>query len=74
MGGTSQQRSTTGSSREATTELEKLKKSSPESILEELRKHDDLFKSVQWTTTTTVVPKTKRKRPSCIGAGRRNSK
>lgn len=52
-------------------ELEKLKKASPESILEELRKHDDLFKTVQWTTTTTIVPKTKRRRPSCIGAGRK---
>lgn len=52
-------------------ELEKLKKASPESILEELRKHDDLFRSVQWTTTTTIVPKTKRKRPSCVGAGRK---
>ncbi len=54
-------------------ELEELKKSSPESILEELRKHDDLFKTVQWTTTTTIVPKTKRKRPSCIGAGRKKN-
>ena len=53
-------------------ELEELKKSSPESILEELRKHDDLFKTFQWTTTT-VVPKTKRKRPSCVGAGRKKN-
>ena len=47
-------------------ERDELKKSNPESILKELNRGNDLFKSVQWT----AVPKTKRKRSSCIGAGR----
>lgn len=51
-------------------ELEELKKTSPESILRELDRQDGLFKSVQWTKTTTAVPRTKRNRSSCIGAGR----
>ena len=51
--------------------VEELKKADPESILEELGKRDDLFKTVHWTTVGAVVPKTKRRRPSCIGAGRK---
>ena len=50
-------------------ERDELKKSSPESILEELKKNDDLFKSIEWTTT--ALPKVKRKKSSCIGAGRK---
>ena len=52
-------------------ERDELKKSSPESILEELKKNDDLFKSIQWTNSTAAVPKVKRKKSSCIGAGRK---
>lgn len=55
-------------------EIEELKKTSPESILKELDRQDGLFKTVEWTTATKAVPRAKRKRPSCIGAGRRKSK
>lgn len=52
-------------------ERDELKKASPESILEELKKNDDLFKSIEWTNATTAFPKVKRKKSSCIGAGRK---
>ncbi len=55
-------------------EVENLKKASPESILKELDRQDGLFKSVQWTTAPKAAPRAKRKRPSCIGAGRRNAR
>lgn len=52
-------------------EVENLKKASPEGILQELGRQDGLFKTVNWTSTTETLPKAKRKRPSCIGAGRK---